>query len=169
MENLNIPIHRAKKIDSDEWVVGYFEKRRKWETKCISCGSFDTKSYNEYYSEECKCNNCGKDLGFHDDNWEHGYIGEDEYIIRENGEVSEIDPTTLSIHFPDMKDSEDNPIFASLSEDGRGGDILGSIYCSNDIEWKPYYDTYYMRIRDLPKDNTFSPNLKEVKVIGIQK
>lgn len=35
-----------------------------------------------------------------------------------------IDLTTISIHFPDMIDSQGNKIFASLSEDGKGGDIL---------------------------------------------
>ena len=35
-----------------------------------------------------------------------------------------IDPTTLAIHFPDMLDSKGNKIFASLSEDGKGGDIV---------------------------------------------
>lgn len=35
-----------------------------------------------------------------------------------------IDPTTLAIHFPDMLDSQGNKIFASLSEDGKGGDIM---------------------------------------------
>jgi len=34
-----------------------------------------------------------------------------------------IDTSTLAIHFPDMKDSEGTKIFASLSEDGKGGDI----------------------------------------------
>lgn len=34
-----------------------------------------------------------------------------------------VDPTTLAIHFPDMLDSEGNKIFASLQEDGKGGDI----------------------------------------------
>lgn len=33
-----------------------------------------------------------------------------------------IDETTLAIHFPDMLDSEGTKIFASLSEDGKGGD-----------------------------------------------
>ena len=33
---------------------------------------------------------------------------------------------TLSIHFPDMLDSQGNKIFASLQEDGKGGDILQS-------------------------------------------
>ena len=35
-----------------------------------------------------------------------------------------IDETTLSIHFPDMLDSKGNKIFASLQEDGKGGDIV---------------------------------------------
>ena len=35
-----------------------------------------------------------------------------------------IDETTLAINFPDMLDSESTKIFASLSEDGRGGDII---------------------------------------------
>ena len=35
-----------------------------------------------------------------------------------------IDPTTLAIHFESMIDSEGNKIFASLSEDGKGGDIV---------------------------------------------
>ena len=35
-----------------------------------------------------------------------------------------IDPSSLAIHFPDMIDSQGNKIFASLSEDGKGGDIM---------------------------------------------
>ncbi len=38
--------------------------------------------------------------------------------------TSKIDPATLAIHFPDMLDSQGNKIFASLSEDGKGGDIM---------------------------------------------
>ena len=35
-----------------------------------------------------------------------------------------IDQSTLAIHFPDMLDNQGNKIFASLSEDGKGGDIM---------------------------------------------
>ena len=35
-----------------------------------------------------------------------------------------INPTTLAIHFPGMLDSQGKEIFASLSEDGKGGDIF---------------------------------------------
>jgi len=36
----------------------------------------------------------------------------------------QIDPSTLAIHFPNMLDSQGNKIFASLQEDGKGGDIV---------------------------------------------
>lgn len=39
-------------------------------------------------------------------------------------EKAEVDSTTLSIHFPDMIDSEKDPVFASLREDGKGGDAI---------------------------------------------
>lgn len=35
-----------------------------------------------------------------------------------------IDPTTLSIHFDGMLDSQGNKIFASLQKDGKGGDVF---------------------------------------------
>ena len=42
-------------------------------------------------------------------------------------DIAPIDPTTKAIHFEDMTDSEDNPIFASLdSKKGIGGDIVSS-------------------------------------------
>ena len=52
---------------------------------------------------------------------------ENEILTRlDSGEMYArgIDTTTLSIHFPDMLDSQGNKIFASLSKDGKGGDIL---------------------------------------------
>ena len=33
-----------------------------------------------------------------------------------------IDPTTLAIHFPNMTDIKGDKIFASLQDDGKGGD-----------------------------------------------
>jgi hypothetical protein len=44
-------------------------------------------------------------------------------ITNQNGE-HRIDTTTLSIHFPDIIDSQGNKIFASLNGDGKGGDIV---------------------------------------------
>lgn len=74
----NIPIYRAKKIDSDEYVVGQYLGYKGYPT-----------IFNEY-----------------------GLDGVN------------IDETTLSIHFPSMLDSQGNKIFASLREDGKGGDIV---------------------------------------------
>ena len=81
---MNIPIYRAKKIDSDEYVMGMLTKR----------------------------------------------VFTDYLLIRDdiNTNLSKIDPTTLAIHFSDMLDSKGNKIFASLSEDGKGGDVLNSGY-----------------------------------------
>lgn len=49
---------------------------------------------------------------------------DDWYIITSSGRIVQIDPTTLAIHHQGMLDSEDNKIFASLSDDGLGGDIF---------------------------------------------
>lgn len=68
----------------------------------------------------------------------HHYPSGRNYINFHNGLVATyeiIDPTTLAIHFPDMLDSQGNKIFASLSEDGKGGDIL-------DRNGHIYYTTY---------------------------
>ncbi len=55
--------------------------------------------------------------------------------------VSCIDESTLAIHFPDMIDSEGTKIFASLSEDGKGGDRLLSIALRNDHGQRGARDT----------------------------
>lgn len=88
----SIPIYRAKKIDSDEYVT--FEGKL---------------TYNESMFAV--------------------------YATSKGDAVLQlVDQSTLAIHFPDMiaKDSDrilpngekDLRIFASLSEDGKGGDIL---------------------------------------------
>jgi len=53
----------------------------------------------------------------------------------------EIDPSTLSINFPDMLDLEGTKIFASLSEDGKGGDILIEQPYVN--KWVAKFGKYY--------------------------
>ena len=78
---MNIPICRAKKIDSDEYVIGWYSSPIIIEGKL--------------------------------------YLS----ITNQDGE-HRIDTTTLSIHFPDMIDSQGNEIFASLQEDGKGGDLF---------------------------------------------
>jgi hypothetical protein len=45
-------------------------------------------------------------------------------IIDNDANQYEIDKSTLSINFEGMLDSEGNKIFSSLSEDGKGGDLI---------------------------------------------
>lgn len=121
MKNLNIPIYRAKKIDSDEYVEGLLGEKRQ------SDGTF------KYYSM----------VG-------NGY---------------EIDPSTLAIHFPDMLDNEGNKIFASLSEDGKGGDKIEFYRNGKYINGIAYYENKFINYDGYG----ISPHIEEtLKVIGIQ-
>ena len=94
-----LPIYRAKKIDSDVYIVG-----------------------SHIYSKH-----------------ENTHWIRYEMPIRKGFSAPrvmtlEIDPSTLSISFPDMLDSEGTRIFASLSEDGKGGDMLEAIYTSYRVD-----------------------------------
>ena len=110
---MNLPIYRAKKIDSDEYVEGYYSK-----------------------------------------------INETSYILLNNPLVTcdisnqhvfnkkiEINPSTLAISFSDMIDSEGNKIFASLSEDDKGGDICNIHTSISKCEAVFYYDEECQAIR----------------------
>lgn len=113
MENLkisNIPIYRAKKIDSDEWVIGYYQTETGTNVEDKN-NMFRTLRHIiiDLDKHQLRLDLFG-DKKLHDDSH-----------IREQ---YEIDPTTLAIHFPDILDSQGNKIFASLSEDGKGGDIV---------------------------------------------
>jgi len=89
-----IPIYRAKKIDSDEWVEGDFAKS------------------NSYTTEK------GLAIGEGNEIWNRdNSVDVDELSYP-------IDTKTLAIHFPNMLDKNKKRIFASLSEDGVGGDIF---------------------------------------------
>jgi len=115
-----IPIYRAKKLNSDEYVVGYLNELIINDIKVINEEEQADISRTAYFITD---NIFYKDVGN-----SFTYCGElvFDYKIPTSQEV---DPTTLSIHFPDMLDNQGNKIFASLSEDGRGGDIhpLGDI------------------------------------------
>ena len=116
---MNIPVYRAKMIDSDGYVIGFFHSR-KWD------GETRTEYYITYESLE----------------WE-------------------IDPTTLAIHFLDILDSQGNKIFASLSEDGKGGDIVEYDGGQEIIKYSNgTIQTYMFRFEDLKELN--------FKAVGIQ-
>ena len=124
-----IPIYRAKKINSDEYVEGYY-----------------VESIN--YKSNIQVN---------------------------NSYFQEIDPTTLAIHFPDMIDSQGNKIFASLSEDGKGGDMFN---WDNEL-FIIWFDNFSLKINATNKDNFqsnchdalnewYGDNCYDIEVIGVQ-
>ena len=97
----------------------------------------------------------------------------DDYI---GGEVCYLH--TLSINFPDMLDSQGNKIFASLQEDGKGGD---EFLFDNEI-FIIWFDNQSLKINATNKDNfecschdslqewyDFNIKCYDLKVIGIQK
>ena len=117
----NIPQYRAKKIDSDEYLTGdLFAEKYLISISNMNKKIQDAIIHIEYdvLTKECIDDNCKTE-----------HIALKNMLIKlmlnerfEN--IHEIDPSTLSIHFPDMLDSQGNKMFASLSDDGKGGDIL---------------------------------------------
>lgn len=87
-----------------------------------------------------------------------------------------IDNSTLAINFNDMLDSQGNKIFASLSENGKGGDIIEWTIFSSDtqqqrIKGTPYYSghsVFKITNRMEMMWHSLAPHRKS-KVIGIQK
>ena len=115
---MNIPVYRAKKLDSDKYIQGYL-----------------LGMWGEYFIS-----------------W-----GETNHVPNK----VQIDPTTLAIHFEDILDSEGNKIFASLSEDGKGGDIVEYNTKKEVVKYSlGTIQTYMFRFEDLID--------LEVKVIGVQ-
>lgn len=104
MNNLNIPIYRAKKLDCDEYVIGYSKISKEYIRKCLDCGGTDIEEYNYdpyYHNSYYKCKNCHDEFTLEIDE-EHikcGYLGRNIPFI--NG--IEIDPTTLEISFNNSK------------------------------------------------------------------
>ena len=141
---MNIPIYRAKKIDSDKYVVGYLLPEYK--------GKF-------YLSIK----------------WSRDFDGD-------TPDFEQIDISTLAIHFPDMLDRQGNKIFASLQENGKGGDIMlreyenwygnnypKKIYIEKE-ELITYFDDGLKFIEKInKKQSVFGlTTAKKCKVIGIQ-
>lgn len=88
----------------------------------------------------------------------------DDYI---GGEICYLH--TLSIHFPDMIDSQGNAIFASLQEDGKGGDICYvRDFLYGDLQGVTRYEDNHFRIHRKGKAMGISLKCRDIKVIGIQ-
>ena len=90
-----IPIYRAKKIDSGELVEGYYFKTE------YGGGNGSLSGQTRHYITDGSFSGNGNSIY-----------------------MNTVDPNTLSISFPNMIDKKSKRIFASLSEDGVGGDIL---------------------------------------------
>lgn len=99
---IDLPIFRAKKLDSDKYIIGQYIETE-----------FSNEEYCDIEEQETIIKHCIiKDFRTVHDDYEYC-----------NFDITEIDIATLAIHFPDMIDSQGNKIFASLQEDGKGGDI----------------------------------------------
>ena len=89
-------------------------------------------------------------------------------ITNKDGEYR-IDTTTLSIHFPDMLDSQGNEIFASLQKNGRGGDVCSvNDYIDSGLEGVAIYQNYGFRIDRKGKAMGISLSSTDIKITGIQ-
>ena len=130
-----IPIYRAKKLDSDEYVKGFLYQD-------LIC----------YIPSD----------GFKPDEYKKAVDTETWFIMDNLSNTSMIDTTTLSIHFPDMLDSQGNKIFASLQEDGKGGDIILEPYLETERETVLSYENYIKNINKRHHTALYS------KIIGIQ-
>ena len=96
---------------------------------------------------------------------------EDEYYITHyvSGSNYKIDRTTRSINIEDMIDSQGNKIFASLQEDGKGGDICQTIdYLNGTLSGIAIYDNFSFRIHRIGKAMGISFTSKDIKIIGIK-
>lgn len=139
---MNIPIYRAKRVDRDGYVEGFY---------------IEDYGVASYIQESKYLNFIVSDRG------EKGM---------EVDTLFQIDPTTLAIHFPDMIDSQGNKIFVSLQEDRKGGDILiedGKYEDGFNPIFEPYFRKSSLSIFDLPTTPYGEYQLKCYKIIGIQK
>ena len=138
-----MPIFRAKKLDSDEYVKGYLVRADDYDA--------DVDEDQVIYFIMDKMEN---------------YRTSEVWDFVQN---SRIDPTTLSIHFPNMIDSNGNKIFASLQEDGKGGCICQTIdRLDGTLTGVAIYDNFYFRIHRIGKAMGISFTSKDIKIIGIK-
>ena len=158
---MNIPIYRAKKIDSDEYVDGdLFAGKFILPISILNKKIFNAIKHIEEDVLSCSINEDCKN--------EHIELKNmlTKLIYNERLEhITEIDKTTLSVHFKDMIDSEGNKIFASLSDNGKGGDICDFPNHSPLTAMRNTIDNDF----DFGNVRCFKNYHMDCKVIGIQK
>lgn len=120
---INLPIYRAKRIDSNEYVEGFLKN----------------------------CTDTGLDVF---------WIQSKEFIDYK------IEIDTLSIHFPNMIDVKGDKIFASLHENGKGGDILFDM----EYEYTLSFDGLKFILQGLFSQSSFNEfdSWEAFDVIGIE-
>ena len=95
---------------------------------------------------------------------------EDEYYITHyvSGSNYKIDRTTRSINIEDMLDSQGNKIFASLQEDGKGGDILSD--SDTEYEYTLSFNGLKFNLQGLFSQSSFNEfdSWEEFDIIGIE-
>ena len=149
---MNIPIYRAKTIKQDynEWEE--CEQLKRIDGIWYAIGFYDCKREIKTY------------LG----DWEIVHL----ILIRKSTAISEIstaeiiDISTLAIHFSNMIDIKGDKIFASLQEDGKGGDILFDM----EYEFTLIFDGLKFRLEGLYSNTEISDYDKftDFDNIGIQ-
>ena len=161
-----IPIFRAKRLDSDEYIIGDL-----FDGNYIIAKSELNRDISEalkhiredILTKDCISAECKN---------EHHLLNKmlNKLLVNERLEhIYEIDPTTLSIHFPDMLDSQGNEIFASLQKNGRGGDICSvNDYIYGGLNGVAIYQKYGFRIDRKGKAMGISLSSTDIKIIGIQ-
>ena len=149
-----IPIFRAKKLDSDEYIIGDL-----FDGKYIIAKSelnIDISEALKHITEDILTKDC---ISAECKN-EHHLLNKmlNKLLVNERFEhIYEIDPTTLSINFPNMLDIKDTPIFASLNPSGKGGDFDNTY---------SYNETVF--IFESQETIPYFQNWADFKVVGIK-
>ena len=121
-----IPIYRAKKLNSDEWLEGYYVDM-----------PYSTRKA--------------------------------PYIIQKDGLSDTVDPKTLAIHFPNMIDKNGKKIFASLSENGVGGDECKDLYDTRIAKFSKLTNSVIVEDIDKDKQGIYEEYWVRFEVTGIHK
>ena len=108
-------------------------------------------------------------MGWFDDGMMDGNIQLQDFIY-------EVEKDTRALNFEGMLDSQGNKIFASLSKDGKGGDIVDFEHIRYLEDDKPSYidSSFFVEDIDNKFDRVFYDEMgcnfrnKELKVIGVQ-
>ncbi len=147
-----IPIYRAKTIKQDynEWEE--CRELKKIDGTWYAIGFYDCKRVVKTY------------LG----DWETTHL----ILIRKSTAISEvniaeiIDISTLAIHFPGMLYIQGNKIFASLQEDGKGGDILFDM----EYEYTLSFDGLKFNLQGLFSQSEYNEfdSWKNFDIIGVE-